>query len=115
MNEQERRQRTRFDLKIPLFIRPLKAPRTEEHAGVTENISATGLFLASDLALEVGAPLEISLQMPERVTGKPLCEWCCRGRVVRVQCRDERHEKPGAAVAFQYYEVVARDVAWSES
>jgi len=45
------------------------------------------------------------------VTGKPPCEWRCRGRVVRVQAQDEQHEKPGAAVVFQYYEVVARDRA----
>jgi hypothetical protein len=54
----------------------------------------------------MGTPLEISLHMPERVKGKPACEWCCWGRVVRVQQRDEQHAKPGAAVVFHYYEVV---------
>jgi hypothetical protein len=106
MSEQERRQCTRFDLEILLSIQTLELPRTRVRTGKTENISATGLYLASDLPLELGAPLEISLRMPERVTGKPACEWCCRGRVVRVQMRDEHHERPGAAVVFHYYEVV---------
>ena len=111
MSGQERRQSTRFDMEILLSIRTLEIPRSLARAGMTENISATGLFLASDLPFEIGAPLEISLCMPERVTGKPQCEWRCRGRVVRVQAQDEQHEKPGAAVVFQYYEVVARDRA----
>jgi hypothetical protein len=111
MSGQERRQRTRFDMEILLSIQTLEIPRTRARTGTTENISATGLFLASDLPFEMGAPLEISLCMPEQVTGKPACEWCCRGRVVRVQPRDECHEKPGAAVEFQYYEVIVRDGA----
>ncbi|MFI5091929.1 MAG: PilZ domain-containing protein [Candidatus Acidiferrales bacterium] len=108
MSGQDRRQRARFDMEIPLSIRTLEIPRTRARTGKTKNISATGLYLASDLPLEVGAPLEISLLMPEQVTGKPACEWCCRGRVVRVQPPDERHENPGAAVEFHYYEVVDR-------
>ena len=111
MSGGERRQTTRFDIGILLSIQTLEIPKTLARTGITENISATGLYLASDLPFEIGAPLEISLCMPERVTGKPACEWCCRGRVVRVEVRDERHRKPGAAVEFQYYEVIAREGA----
>jgi hypothetical protein len=71
MSEQERRQCTRFDLEILLTIRTLELPRTRARIGITENISATGLYLGSDLPFEMGAPLEISLRMPEQVTGKP--------------------------------------------
>lgn len=111
MSGQERRQRTRFDMEIPISIRMLQIPRTQAHTGVTANISATGLYLASELPLEVGTPLEISLLMPERVTGKPACEWRCRGRVVRVQPPGDRDKNLGVAVVFQYYEVVAGEGA----
>lgn len=49
--------------------------------------------------------------MPERVTGKPACEWRCRGRVVRVQPPGDRDKNLGVAVVFQYYEVVAGEGA----
>ena len=107
MRERERRQSERIELEILLTIQTLETPKSAARVGMTENISATGLYLASDFPFEIGAPLEISLRMPERVTGKPACEWCCRGRVVRVQARDEQHAKPRAAVVFHYYDVVA--------
>jgi hypothetical protein len=115
ISAEERRQCTRFDLEILLTIRMLESLRTRARIGITENISATGLYLASDLPFEMGAPLEISLRMPERVTGKPACEWCCRGRVVRVQKRDKQHARPGAAVVFHYYEVVIAEGARYEN
>jgi len=111
MRERERRQSERIELEILLTIQTLETPKSAARMGMTENISATGLYLASDFPFEMGARLEISLRMPESVTGKPACEWCCRGRVVRVQARDEQHAKPRTAVVFHYYDVVAGEGA----
>jgi hypothetical protein len=111
MNGRERRQSARVDLAILLTIQTLEIPKSAARMGLTENISATGLYLASDSSSEMGTRLEISLRMPESVTGKPACEWCCRGRVLRVQARDEYHARPGAAVVFHDYEVGAGERA----
>jgi hypothetical protein len=111
MRGRERRQTERLDLEILLTIQTVETPNSAARMGMTENISATGLYLASDFPFEVGARLEISLRMPESVTGKPACEWCCRGCVVRVETRDEQHARHRAAVVFHYYEVVAGEGA----
>jgi c-di-GMP-binding flagellar brake protein YcgR len=87
MNGRERRQSARVDLAILLTIQTLEIPKSAALMGLTENISATGVYLASDSPFEMGTRLEISLRMPEIVMGKPACEWCCRGRVLRVQHR----------------------------
>jgi len=106
MTQNDRRHLTRFDMEIPLSIRVVETPETQTHMGLSLNISASGLYLTTDLQLKVGTPVEISMRMPEQVTGKPSNEWRCRGRVVRVEPRDSCKAKPSAGVEFQYYEVI---------
>jgi hypothetical protein len=106
MTQNDRRHLTRFDMEIPLSIRVVETPETQTHMGVSSNISASGLYLTTDLRLKVGAPVEISMRMPEEVTGKPANEWRCRGRVVRVEPRDLRKARQCVGVELQYYEVI---------
>jgi PilZ domain len=73
---------------------------------LSSNISVSGLYLATDLPLKVGAPVEIAMRMPEEVTGKPSSDWLCRGQVVRVEAEELPNEKHCVGVAFQYYEVI---------
>jgi hypothetical protein len=84
MKADERRFTPRYNLKIPLKIQSLDASYALAQAAESANISARGVYFASDLPFKIGTPLQIALRMPEEVTGKASPEWNCRGRVVRV-------------------------------
>jgi len=94
-------------MEIPLSIRQIGFPDEPARMALSSNISASGLYVATDLPLKTDTPVEISMRMPQQVTGKPPKEWRCMGRVVRVEPRDLRHEKPCVGVEFQYYEVIS--------
>jgi hypothetical protein len=106
MTRNDRRRTARFDMEIPLAIRTVGSPDEPARMALSSNISASGLYVATDLPLKKDAPVEISMRMPEQVTGKPAREWRCVGRVVRVEPFDLRHAKPCVGVEFQYYEVI---------
>lgn len=106
MNRDDRRRATRFEMEIPLWVRVPQSPELQERLAVsTKNISMIGLCFATDLPLVVGMLVEIILKMPEKVIGKPAREWCCKGRVVRVQPMDPFQAKRSVGVEFHYYEL----------
>jgi hypothetical protein len=106
MNRDDRRRATRFEMEIPVWVRvPQTLELQECVATSTKNISLIGLCFATDLPLVVGMPIEVSLRMPEQVIGTPSREWCCRGRVVRVEPVDPSQAKRSVGVEFHYYEL----------
>jgi len=106
MTQTDRRRTERFTMEIPVSIRRVEMPEAHAHSGVSSNISASGLFLSTDLQLNVGAPVEIALKMPAQVTGKTSRNWRCMGRVVRVEANEVRNAKGRVGVQFHYYEVM---------
>jgi hypothetical protein len=106
MERMGHRQSARFDLNVPFWIQLPNSPETPAQLVEASNISATGLYFVTDLVLQVGTAVDISLLMPEVVVGKQLREWCCRGRVARVAPGELPDGKPGIGVEFQYYEVL---------
>lgn len=110
MERMGRRQTVRFQLSVPFWIRLPKSPDTPARLVEASNISATGLYFVTDLPLQVGTPVEITLRMPEVVVGKQSREWRCRGQVVRVKLGRLPDGKPGIGVEFQYYEVLKNGI-----
>lgn len=90
MGASERRQLSRFSLRIPLRFRAvgLAADKTE-HFTEALNISRGGFFFATSAPLQVGMPIEATLRMPSEVTGSKPEETRCTARVVHV--RDETY------------------------
>jgi hypothetical protein len=111
MMQTDRRQMARYAMEIPVSIRMTELPGAEARSGVSSNISASGLCMATDLQLKVGTPVEISMRMPRQVTGKPEGEWRCMGRVVRVTANEPSSTKPSVGVQFHYYEVLNKEGA----
>jgi hypothetical protein len=105
MNSMKCRQTTRFQLGVPFCLRLPESPATPERWEETSNISGTGLYFVTDLALRVGTLADVNLRMPEIVAGKQSREWFCRGKVVRVKPGKLPGAKAGIGVEFQYYEV----------
>lgn len=87
----EARTGKRFPLQLPIKIH--KGEAVVETSGVTGNLSAAGVYIRSDAALEVGSPVEFEITLPPEVTGgKEDVVIQCRGRVVRT-------DEPGGSAA----------------
>jgi len=72
----------RFPLELPIKIH--KGESAGDLSGMTGNLSAAGVYIRADAALEVGSPVEFEITLPPDVTGgKEDVVIQCRGRVVR--------------------------------
>jgi hypothetical protein len=72
----------RFPLELPIKIH--KAEEGGQHSGVTGNLSAAGVYIKADAALDVGSTVEFEITLPPEMTGgKDGVVINCRGRVVR--------------------------------
>ena len=96
----------RFPLELPIKIH--KAEEGGEHSGVTGDLSAAGVYIRSDAALEVGSTVEFEITLPPEMTGaKEGVVIQCRGRVVRT---DEPAGSPtearGVACVIDSYDFV---------
>src|SRR2546427_11851104 len=78
----EARTGKRFPLELPIKIH--RADEGGEHSGVTGNLSAAGVYIRADAAMEVGSTVEFEIALPPEVTGaKENVIIHCKGRVVR--------------------------------
>src|SRR5882762_10272266 len=72
----------RFPLELPIKIH--KQDSAAEASGVTGNLSAAGVYIRANEALDVGSPVEFEIALPPEMTGaKENVIIQCRGRVVR--------------------------------
>ena len=86
MTAAERRQLTRHNVRTPLRFRSTGvAADKSDHFTEVLNISRGGFYFASSAPLQVGMPIEVSLQMPKEVTGNQSEELYCMARVVHVR------------------------------
>lgn len=89
MSPNERRQLERFRLRVPLRFRTLGlASDHSEHFAETANISRGGFFFVTSAPLQIGMPIEATLNMPSEITGDKPNVTRCRARLV--------HAKPDA-------------------
>ncbi len=105
----EARTGKRFPLQLPIKIHREDAVG-DASIGMTGNLSAAGVYIRADAALEVGSPVEFEITLPPEVTGgKEDVVIQCRGRVVRT---DEPNasagpgDSRGVACVIDSYEFV---------
>ena len=98
----------RFPLELPIKIH--RAEEGGEHSGVTGNLSAAGVYIRADAALEVGSNVEFEIALPPEVTGaKEDVVIQCRGRVVRTDeppSGSKSAEARGVACVIDSYDFV---------
>jgi len=97
----------RFPLELPIKIH--KAESGSASSGVTGNLSAAGVYIRADAALEVGSSVEFEIALPPEVTGtKETVVIQCRGRVVRADeaAGGGSPEARGVACVIDSYEFV---------
>jgi len=82
---EEARTGRRFPLELPIKIH--KGETGGDASGVTGNLSAAGVYIRADSAMEIGSPVEFEITLPPEMTGGP--------EPVTIQCKGPM--KPGKA------------------
>jgi PilZ domain len=103
----EARTGKRFPLELPIKIH--KQDATGDASGVTGNLSAAGVYIRADAALEVGSPVEFEITLPaDAVGGKENITIQCRGRVVRkdAPAGSDHDDAHGVACVIDSYEFI---------
>jgi len=78
----ERRAGQRFPYLIPVAI--VDPSSSAEGHGFTQDLSSRGVFFFTDMRLEQGSEVELTLMMPSEITLGQSMRVRCRGRVLRV-------------------------------
>jgi PilZ domain len=97
----ERRATQRFEFHLPVAIR--LADSNREGHGFTQDLSARGALLYTDLAISEGDAVELTLVMPSEITLAENMRVRCRGKVMRI-CTALTGTKSGVAVHLEGYE-----------
>jgi hypothetical protein len=95
----ERRAAQRFPFQLTVAIRLVA--RNLQGSGFTQDLSARGALLYTDLMPSEGEAIELTLIMPSEITLAENMPVCCRGKVVRVARLESKYE---VAVHIETYE-----------
>jgi hypothetical protein len=97
----EGRKEVRCAVRFPLAL-PVELSSEENiAAGLTRNVSASGVLFALNRALQVGLDIRFSMRMPHAFLGAPQDVVVhCKGRVVR--CSSSHNEHLAAATIDEY-------------
>jgi len=98
---EEARTGKRFPLELPIKIHKGET----DAKGVTGNLSAAGVYIRADAAMEIGSPVEFEITLPPEMTGGHVTIQC-KGRVVRADDTGEGGEERGVACVIDSYEIV---------
>jgi len=95
------REEVRCAVRFPLSLPVVLSAGEDEMAGLTRNVSASGVLFALDRDLQVGLNVQFSMRMPRAVLGAPQDVLVhCKGRVVR--CSTSHNEHLAAATIDEY-------------
>jgi hypothetical protein len=107
----ERRGAHRFDLQLPVFLRA--ADGAKESRCLTQDVSAGGTLLYSDLCLNENSLVELIFVMPSEITFDGNLRVRCMGKVLRVT-PPQIGTNYGAAIHFQRYEFLPEHQAGTQ-
>jgi hypothetical protein len=95
------RQEVRCAVRFPLSLPVVLSTGQAEIAGLTRNVSASGVLFSLDRELPVGLDVRFSMRMPRAVLGAAQDVLVhCKGRVVR--CSSSHNEHLAAATIDEY-------------
>ena len=102
---EEARTGRRFPLELPIKIH--QGETGGDSKGVTGNLSAAGVYIRADAAMQVGSPVEFEITLPPEMTGgQENVTIQCKGRVVRADETGSGGEGRGVACVIDSYEFV---------
>jgi hypothetical protein len=105
-NRIERRCGQRFPYQVPVMLRVPGESRSG--SGFTQDLSSRGAMIWTQLQLNEGEWIDMTLVMPSEITLAEDMNVCCRARVVRRE--QAEGGKPAVAVRIEHYEFLHRDM-----
>ena len=108
MSSSDRRIDRRVNIRVPLRFRELNNANSVEHDAESENISKRGIYFETDIPLKIGAPLEVSLRMPQGLPGKSSNDVKCVARVVHILKKSNAGGRCGIGLHIERYEMKAQ-------
>jgi PilZ domain len=105
MNSIERRVAQRVNVRVPLRFRLHNIPNSSEHEAESENISQRGLYFQTEVPLEIGTLLAVTMRIAKDVAGKFASDIACMARVVRVQTLAQGTCRWGIGLHIERYEI----------
>lgn len=101
-NLSETRTGKRFPLQLPITIRDSSV--SKEQIGMTQNVSAAGVYISADANVEVGSEIEFDITLPADIVGsKHDIQVRCHGRVVRSEIVPNAPQAGLACVIDNYW------------
>lgn len=99
--EANRRREWRFDLPLPTTIEG-RLPHGEKFTELTtlENISSGGAYLCIDSGLIVGSKVNLTIDLPRKLTGGKDVKLNLSGITVRLEEAGRKDKKQGVAIRF---------------
>jgi hypothetical protein len=107
MTSRERRIDTRVNVRVPLRFRALNNPGSTEQTAQSENVSQRGLYFLTDVPLKIGTPVEVSLRMPQELSGRMASDVKCVARVVHIKQSSAPGGLSGIGLHIERYEAKA--------
>lgn len=101
----ERRAAQRFEFQLPVSVRVVGSDH--QGSGFTQNLSASGALLCTDLLLSQADAIELTLIMPSEITLGENMPVRCRGRILRVHASG-RDGKFATAIHLEKYEFLPK-------
>jgi c-di-GMP-binding flagellar brake protein YcgR len=101
----ERRRTERLNLGIPLSVSVQNSTSPQQRTE-SLNVSAGGMYFATNLPLRPGTGVQLLFKMPEEITHMPASDWICMGHVVHVRPVSTPSGWLRVGVQFDCYEVV---------
>ncbi len=100
----ETRTGKRFELKLPISIEASDSAKKLD--GITDNLSAAGVYLRANSQFKIGSKVSFEITLPRDVTGADVdVKLQCRGTVVRTESGNSP-DKTGVACVIDGYEFV---------
>ena len=106
-NRIERRSGQRFAYEIPVLLRVPGEGRSGN--GCTQDLSARGALVWTDLTLAEGTLVEMVLVMPAEITLAEDMNVCCRAHVTRLERTEGR--KPAVAIKIERYDFLPAEAS----
>jgi hypothetical protein len=105
-NNLERRAAQRFEYQVRVGIQT--GDRSQMDLGFTQDLSAKGAFLFTQLPLEPGDQVELTLTMPSQITMAEQARVRCRAQVLR--CTASQGAGRGVGVVLAAYEFLPEGI-----
>ena len=106
----ERRAARRYDLSLPVTLRPSAGLKSPPQKGTTRDVSTRGVYLLLDRTISAHAEFDLTMVLPTEMAGGPGVFVRAVGKVVRIE-EWSREGTPytGVAAMIRRYEIVRNE------